>query len=257
MTNKWRQSWMEMSLVTAIFLMLTLGEWLGVVQPLVAVGERVVVPRMVATNQWLAVVSRPLLLIKKSYHSARKVQELEQSYTQSLATISELEYLAQENQVLRQLLELKEKVGPMLITSPITSHGEPSLGLGAAAGVKTGQPVLSSQTLLGLIKTTTSHQAAVNLLFQNSIQPILVKTESGVEGLVIGDGKNILLTEIPREAEVVVGERVVTIGQEHIQPQLFVGQIQQVIDQPAAATKQAIINQEVSFYEVTMVEILL
>ncbi len=110
--------------------------------------------------------------------------------------------------------------------------------------------------LVGLIKETSNYQSTVNLLFQNSTTPILVETESGVEGLMIGNGKNILLTEIPKEANIEVGEKVMTLGQEQIKPQLFVGQIQQIIDRPSSPIKEAIISQETSFYEASIVEVL-
>ena len=70
-------------------------------------------------------------------------------------------------------------------------------------------------------------------------------------------GKKILLTEIPKNAVLSVGERVLTVGQELIQPRLLIGQIKEIIDQPSAPTKQAIIEQLVNFYEASILEVLL
>jgi cell shape-determining protein MreC len=143
-----------------------------------------------------------------------------------------------------------------VIVAPVISYGQPSISAGQTDGVKIGQPVLVAEMLVGLIKSTSTHQSTVDLLFQNTTSPILVKTESGVEGLVMGNGRDILLTEIPKEAEISIDELIVTVGQKQIRPQLVIGRIQQLIDQPSSPIRQAIIHQEISFYEALIVEVL-
>ena len=245
-----------MGIALIILAVVILGEWLGLVQPAVSVLEQLLQPAVVKTSQLMINANQPLVLLNKSFGAARRVQELEREYSQSLAKISELEYLEQENQELRRLLQTQEKTVEVVIAAPVISHGQPSISAGQAEGVKIGQPVLVAEILVGLIKSTTTHQSTVSLLFQHTTQPILVKTESGVEGLVVGNGKYILLTEIPKEAEISIGELVVTVDQEQIQPQLVIGQVQQLIDPPSAPIKQAIIHQNISFYEASIVEVL-
>jgi len=256
MTSNYQKFWFELVIATTVFLILTFGEWLGIVRPAMSVFERALQPAVVKISQLVINATQPLVLFKKSFNSARRVQELEQEYSQSLAKISELEYLEKENQELRRLLQTRQKTAPVVVAAPIISLGQPSISIGRAANVKTGQPVLVAETLVGLIKSTSDYQSVVSLLSQHTAVPILVKTESGVEGLVMGNGKNILFTEIPKEAEISIGELVVTVGQEQIQSQLLIGRVQQVVDQPSAPIKQAIIQQEVSFYEASIVEVL-
>ena len=256
MITNYQKSWFELGMVGVVLVVIIFGEWLGLIQPATAALERWSQPAVVKISQLVTTATQPLVLVKKSFNSARRVQELEQEYSQSLVKISELEYLAAENQELRQLLQAQEKITPVVIAAPVISHGQPSISVGQTDGVRAGQPILVAKMLVGLIKATSTHQSTVNLLFQNTTQPILAKTATGVEGLVIGDGKNILLTEIPKEAELVVGELVVTVGQEQIRSQLVVGRIQQLIDQPSAPIKQAILVQESSFYEASIAEVL-
>jgi len=256
MASSYQKFWFELSIVITIFAILLLGEWLGLVQPIASVFERLLQPVVVKTSQMMMVVSRPVTLFKNSFNSARRVQELEQEYSYSLAKISELEYLQLENQELRQLLQTQEKMIPVVIAAPIISRGQPSISAGDEEGVEVGQPVLVAKMMVGLIKSTSSHQSVVSLLSHNTTSPILVKTKNGAEGLIVGDGKNILLTEISKEAEVSVGDLVVTVGQEQVRSQLVVGRVQQLIDRPSAPIKEAIISQEVSFYEASMVEVL-
>jgi cell shape-determining protein MreC len=256
MADSYQKFWPELGIAAIIFIVMVLGEWLGMLQPVVSFFEHMLQPAVVQVSRVTAESNQPLILFRKSFGAARRVQELELEYSRSLAKISELEYLEQENQELRRLFQAQEKTTRTVIAAPIVSHGQPSISAGQDEGVLVGQPVLVAEVLVGLVKSTTNHQSIINLLFQNSTQPILVKTESGVEGLIVGNGKNILLTEISKEAEVAIGERVITVGQEQIQPQLVVGRVQQLIDQPSAPIKQAVIYQEASFYEASIVEVL-
>jgi len=256
MVGNYQKLWLELGIAAIIFIVLVLGEWLGLMQPVVSFFERMLQPTVVQVSQITAETNQPLILFRKSFGAARRVQELEREYSQSLAKISELEYLEQENQELRRLFQAQEKTVGTVIAAPIISHGQPSISAGKDEGILVGQPVLVAEMLVGLVKSTTTHQSTINLLFQNMTQPILVKTEGGIEGLVVGNGKNILLTEISKEADISIGERVITVGQEQIQPRLVVGRVQQLIDQPSAPIKQAIIHQEISFYEASIVEVL-
>jgi cell shape-determining protein MreC len=256
MVSNYQKFWFELSITITIFVILFLGEWLGLMQPVTLVFERWLQPVVVKASQMVMTASQPVTLFKNSFDSARRVQELEKEYSYSLAKISELEHLQLENQELRQLLQAQEKVTPVVVAAPVISHGQPNISVGQVEGVKLGQPVLAAKMVVGLIKSISHHQSGVSLLSQNTTAPILVKTERGIEGLVVGDGKNILLTEIPKEAEVLVGDLVVTVGQEQIQSQLVIGRVRQLIDQPSAPIKEAVIEQEVSFYESSIVEVL-
>ena len=82
-----------------------------------------------------------------------------------------------------------------------------------------------------------------------------MRTESGVEGVIFGDGKNVVMHHIPREIQVTEGERVFTIGQQGIQKNMFVGKIGRITADPSAPTKEAVIDQYVSFFDSVLVEV--
>ncbi|MFH1959081.1 MAG: rod shape-determining protein MreC [Patescibacteria group bacterium] len=256
MLNNRSSFFTEFFFIVILVAVIFLGEWLGLVRPLTSALERFSQPVLIRMSHLAMVINQPVAYVQKSFHAARRVQDLEKEYSYALATISRLEYVEQENQELRHLLETQERHKSAIVVSRVISYGLPSVSVGQAEGISPGQSVLASQTLIGLTKIISTHQSQVNLLAQNVTNPILAKTESGVEGIVIGDGKRILLTEVPKDAELTVGERVVTIGQELIQPRLLIGQVKEVIDRPSAPIKQAIIEQLVSFYEVPILEVL-
>ena len=83
----------------------------------------------------------------------------------------------------------------------------------------------------------------------------MVRTQSGVEAVVDGDGRNVLLTHIPRSVELNEGERVVTVGQEGVEKNILIGVVKKINHSPSDSTNTYIINQLVSFYSAVLVEV--
>lgn len=252
-----RQLKLEFRLAIVTLVLIMIGQWLGLIKPLKTQLERFSQPVMTQVGRKLFQVKRWGRFLHERQATIQHLEELEQAYSQALAKIIELEALETENQELRRLLNVSSQLKAKALASAITAYGQPSLNLGSEAGLEVGQPVLAAETLVGLIKETSSHQAQVELLAQNQTQPLLAETESGVAGLVIGDGQKILLTEIDKSASVQVGEVVMTSGQSGIDSQLVIGQVLQIINRPAAPTQEAVLEQAVSFHEVPAVEVLL
>jgi cell shape-determining protein MreC len=209
---------------------------------------------------------QPLLQARKLAHYARRLQDLERKLAIAQAQLGELEQLKQENQELRGLLENSDrKLTATYITQPILSFARAAVAIdpqltNPAPGkqlfqIQPGQAVLVSQTLVGRISQVATNLAYVDLLWQQDVDPVLARTEQGVEGLVQGDGKRVLLTQVPVQSSLQVGDRVLTMGQPGIPGQIFVGQVQSIESGPAEATKQAVLEQYVSFYEAAVVEI--
>lgn len=170
--------------------------------------------------------------------------------------VAELEYVEAENKALRTLLENSDRtLSEVRVTTPIVSLAYPAVSAGSIDGMQPNRAVVLSGTLVGMITEVLPEQSRVVLLSQPQIKPILVRTESGVEGVVIGDGKAVMMKHIPREIEVKEGERVFTLGQEGIRKNMFVGKIGRVIANPSAPTKEAVIEQYVSFYDALVVEV--
>ena len=63
------------------------------------------------------------------------------------------------------------------------------------------------RVILGVVEEVSQQQARVLLLKNMLEQGIVAKTESGVMGIVKGDGRNILLTEVASEETLNLRER--------------------------------------------------
>jgi hypothetical protein len=85
---------------------------------------------------------------------------------------------------------------------------------------------------------------------------IVAETANGVRGLVKGNGRDVLLTEVASATDLTRGELVYTVGQTGVQRGLLLGRISYVVEQnPSQATLTARLEQLVNFYEVSLVEI--
>lgn len=201
-------------------------------------------------------VLQPFTTFQTLRSTQLRVRDLEQKYAQALSQIGELAVLRQENQDLKKMITNNaQQQAIKTVTIPIISYGKPLIAAGSDQGLVPGMMVLNTNTLLGVVGDVSYHQSAVTLLTQESAPRILVRTESGVTGIVKGDGQRVLLTEIPVEKTIAVGERVMTKGQAGIMPNVLIGVVSEVKNQPTAAVQTIVIDQIISFYETTLIEI--
>jgi len=244
-------------LFSLLFLLIVaVAEFVGLGRPLRTIGETVTQPVNLGMVQFLRAVTSPVLHLQSLETAQRRVQELERNYAQVSAQLGELDALTAENKVMREMLNVSDiRTQSRWLSLPIVSYGRPLIAGGEQQGLSSGMMVLAAQTLIGVVGSVSSSQSEVVLLNQEGAQPILVTTESGVQALVRGDGKRVLLTEVPVDVELKVGERVVTQGQVGIEPSMFVGRIASFKAEPTAAVQTAVIEQFVSFYEASLVEV--
>ena len=194
--------------------------------------------------------------MQKLPKAARHIQDLELRLAEASSSLAELESLRRENEELRFLLENTDLTNErIIVTSPIIAFARPTIAVGSVEGVRVGSAILSQGILLGQVSVVSEHEAQVALLTTVEARSVLAKTSMGTIGLIRGDGRKILFDEIAKDASLLVGEQVVTVGQPQIEQNLPIGRIIKIIDDPAASVKQAVIEQYVSFFEVPLVEV--
>lgn len=207
--------------------------------------------------QWLLRASQPFQQFAHFWQLSAKLEDLQYRYAEAAAAISQVESLRAENQELRRLLENTDRsYEQTVISAPLISFATPSVGVGSNQGVQTGAAVLYQDNLLGLITTVEARQAQVSLLHQLLDRGLVVRTNSGTTGLLLGNGREILLTEVPRDVTLNSGELVFTAANPGLGAGLVVGRVGQhkELDE-AVATQTVVIEPLVHFYEVALVEI--
>ncbi len=250
MALKW---WQQALFLLALSVVLSVA---GLANFLVADMERVVLPVKhwwTSGFSYLYSVTQNLQQLPKA---AKRIQDLELRLAEASVSLAELETTKKENQALRALVadhnQLSER---RIITAPVVAFAQPAIAAGELDGIQPGAIVLSNDTLLGQVREVRAHSATVALLFTQESQPILVTTSQGVQGLLIGDGKKIILTEVEKQAQLNLGDQLTTVGQPQIEQGIPVGRIIKITNDPVAATQEAIVEQYVSFFETPLVEV--
>jgi cell shape-determining protein MreC len=239
-----------------LFLLILVIEMTGIFTPLRAMGEYLLTPVGNASAEVIRLLNLPYHAVRTSFEEYTRVQDLELRYAEAIAQLGEMESLRTENQELKSLLSSASAgTDPSALIAPIISYGQPYISKGKNEGIKEGAMVMIAQTLVGQVGKVSAEEAEVVLFSRNENKPVLVKTEKGVTGIIVGDGRRVLMRELPVEAEVSVGERVVTVGQPSVQSGISVGRVQSLEKQPDATTQTAVIDQLVSFYESKIVEV--
>lgn len=236
--------------------LLVVSEFVGLTSPLRASGERWWRFWTTRVNQLTFAIAQPLINLQSLSASQRRIRDLELQYAQSLAQITELEQLRQENQSLRALLGSSTTLQDRgVIASPIIAYGRPLMAAGSQEGIQPGMMVLVADTLIGVVTEVSTTQSQVALLHQETAPQVLAKTEAGVTGIIRGNGQRVIMTEVPIEQTVSVGQRVVTQGQDGIAPNVVIGTVAEVRAEPTSAVQALVIEQIVSFYETSILEV--
>lgn len=169
-----------------------------------------------------------------------------------LSRAQQIDELKLQNQMLRQALLNQQ----MASSYQILSYPFCLISTNNGAAPKLGAMVTADGALLGMISRSTVYAAKVKLLNQTDGVPILAITDSGVSGLVVGDGQKVVLTQVPNTIEIKLGEKVTTLGQLEIKPGLLLGFIGESLGEPTDPTRKYVINQPLNFNKLTEVEVL-
>lgn len=207
----------------------------------------------VRLSQKSITTSRDIALM---WQNSQKLAALELQYSQALFEVQDLQSVRAENRELRRMLENTDRtLAKTVITAPVISFARPAVLVGQADGVLDQASVVSKGTLLGFVSQVGQKSSQVTLLIENDTKPLLVQTENGVQGLLVGDGREIRLTEVPVDAKVMIGERVTTVGQQGIAKNLLIGVVDSVEALPQDAVLNIKIKQLVSFFTTDIVEV--
>ncbi|AKM81769.1 MAG: hypothetical protein UT13_C0001G0810 [Candidatus Pacebacteria bacterium GW2011_GWF2_38_9] len=217
-----------------------------------------------AANSWkeknyilLQKVAHPFKRLLMMWQLTSKLEDLQYRYSEIAAVAVQTNALQKENQELRKILENSDRsYKEVIIAAPVISFAQSFVAAGSRDGVRPKSVVLYKDTLLGLIDQVEERQSSVMLLSQMTDSAILAETNTGLKGVVKGNGREVFLSEIASDAQLEVGQLVFTSSQFGLEKGLLIGKVVRVLaDNQALATKTALIEQMANFYEVSLVEI--
>jgi len=215
-------------------------------------------PLLVGTREVSQWIETPVSLARRTTQQARRIQKLEQEYAYAVAEVGRLAGVEAENQELRRLLENTDRqLRESRVASSLLTLTRPAIGAGSQSGISVGDEVVAQNVLVGSITEVTPTVSFLTLLTQPDHQPVVVKTSAGAQGLVVGTGRGLKMTEIPLDQPMQVGDSVLTAGQAGIRADLTIGRVVRINHQAASPVKEAQIEQLVDFYQTKVVEVLL
>ena len=216
----------------------------------------VFVPLSEMTVRLSRIVTIPLHPLIRWYEPQQRVRQLTEQLAQAEGVIAELGQLQAENAQLRGLLENRHlQVKPRRLARPIVSSITPLIWLGEASEVQSGWLVLYKDTVLGQVAAVNGQYARVNLLTTSSTISILVQTERGIKGIAKADSGRVVVLNIAPDELIELGDRITTVGQPGVAPGKFIGLVTAVERDPQTAVQTLVLDQLVSFYQTSVVEI--
>jgi len=199
----------------------------NIVQP-----ARWVLSLMIYPVQWLAL--RPQV----AWHDMGDVFEGKQDVldnlqaaqaqllAQSVRTV-QLEQLELENRHLRELLELRQRMGtPAVAAEVLYEAGDPFtrkmvLDKGALSGVVQGSPVMDEQGILGQITRVHPLVSEITLVTDREHSIPVLNTRTGTRGVAFGESGGAPLLELrymATNADIEIGDVLTTSGVDGVYP---------------------------------------
>lgn len=142
-----------------------------------------------------------------------------------LATTADARDLARENRELRSLLALAPRHDVQHVRAALLYKGHDwfaqrlMIDRGAAAGLRSGLPVIDAAGLMGQIQRVYPGSSEITLVSSpNHLTPVQVE-RTARRGLAAGSGQGLLeLRYMPSHADVRVGDRLLTSGIDGVYP---------------------------------------
>lgn len=153
-------------------------------------------------------------------------QALELSKTKAAESLIKVEQLQQENDSLRTLLDLKKTLKHKTVAAEISHDARDAfsnrvvIDRGSQHGIAPGHPVINAQGVVGQVIRVSPITAEVSLVTDPSLSIPVNLPRSGIRSLAhgAGDGQQIDLRYLNINAEVEVGDVLVTSGLDGLYP---------------------------------------
>lgn len=169
--------------------------------------------------------------VSRLFTRVQAVWQLEQEYQALQAKLADLQQVESRYQALIEQSSASASQSQLSHAKawsvPIVSYPYRMIEVGSKHQIQVGDLVFVNDLLVGRVSQVWTTTAQVNLFSQQQNEPLLVKTQTGVKGLVRLDAGEFVLTEIDRQSPVIEGERVVTMGQPGIPAGLLLGFVAQ------------------------------
>lgn len=142
-------------------------------------------------------------------------------------TRNEMEYL----QKFQDSSSYKLLPAHIVFKSILNSQNVFTINKGSSDGVKQGLPVLTDAGLVGIVSNVSSDYAVVNTLKSADLKLIVQEERTMYQGILRWNGVQLLVSNLPKTADVRVGDRFITSSSSSIMnAPCSVGRIKKIIN---------------------------
>jgi rod shape-determining protein MreC len=203
-----------------------------------------------------------------------EVESLKNENQELKDQLVDAEIMADENAWLYHYLTMKEERGDWSlcaasVIASATASGEGgdyatelTLNRGSASGIEAGMPVVTGSGLVGVVVEVGLNHCRVMTLLDTSVSVGAVTTRATENGLCEGDYARLheghaTLKNLPEEADVEVGDIVVTSGRGSVYPYgIPIGRVTEVTANAFVRTTEAAVQPFTDFSDLTQVMII-
>lgn len=189
------------------------------------------------------------------YFSLRKENDILRHMNIDLADeASQLREAKLENDRLRHLLGFKETARYPLVAAKVVGknltllRNTLTLSSGKLDGVLPQMPVVGDGGLVGVIANVSDHYSVVRILYNTDFRASAKSLRTRVDGILAWDGEDLLLTNVSKNLDIVVGDTLITSDYSSTYPpNIRVGIVRQVADQQGSLFKRVLVSPGVDF----------
>jgi len=180
--------------------------------------------------------------------------ELKEQQLRALVSLQKLSILEKENERLRKMLSARSKVGQLVLVAELLSvdldpyKQQVIINKGTLKQIYIGQPIIDAWGVMGQIIHTSKYSATAMLISDPSHAIPVQVNRNGLRSTAFGTGNSqkLELRYIPQNAEIEIGDLIVTSGLgERFPPNYPVGRITEV-ERPAGETFARVIAEPVA-----------
>jgi rod shape-determining protein MreC len=189
------------------------------------------------------------------YFSLRKENDILRRMNVDLADeASQLREAKLENDRLRRLLGFKEASHYPFIAAKVIGknltllRNTLTLGVGKFDGVLPHMPVVGDGGLVGVVSNVSDHYSIVRILYNTDFRASAKSQRARVDGILAWDGEDLILTNVAKNLDVVVGDTLITSDYSSTYPpNIRVGTVSEVADQQGSLFKRVLVSPGVDF----------
>ena len=189
------------------------------------------------------------------YFSLRKENDILRRMNVDLADeASQLREAKLENDRLRRLLGFKEAFRYPLVAAKVVGknltllRNTLTLNVGKLDGVLFHMPVVGDGGLVGVISHVSDHYSVVRILNNTDFRASAKSQRARVDGILAWDGEDLILTNVAKNLDVVVGDTLVTSDYSSTYPpNIRIGTVSGVTEQQGSLFKRVLVSPGVDF----------